>query len=172
MESRQGLNGSCHLTLGRRAQDAVDLGIELALRHPAEISADRAGLPDVTLFPYEAWRRIMAGLLRPSALADPASAGDPAGLPALREAIARHVGVSRSVRASGPDIVVTAGIQQALDLIVRVLLEPGDVVAVEDPGYPPVRMLLTAASRGQEFVLDLDEYPEALPWLRSRIALD
>ncbi|TDD82425.1 PLP-dependent aminotransferase family protein [Actinomadura darangshiensis] len=105
----------------------------------------RAGLPDVTLFPYEPWRRIVAGLLRPSGLAEPASAGDPAGLPALREAIARHVGVSRSVRASGHDIVVTAGIQQALDLIVRVLLEPGDVVAVEDPGYPPVRMLLTAA---------------------------
>ncbi|WP_433478113.1 PLP-dependent aminotransferase family protein [Spirillospora sp. CA-142024] len=105
----------------------------------------RAGLPDVRLFPYEAWRRIMAGLLRPSSLADPASAGDPAGLPALREAIARHAGLSRSVRANGRDIVVTAGIQQAIDLIVRVLLEPGDVVAVEDPGYPPVRMLLTAA---------------------------
>jgi GntR family transcriptional regulator/MocR family aminotransferase len=105
----------------------------------------RAGLPDVTLFPYEAWRRIMAGVLRPSALGDPASAGDPAGLPALRDAIARHAGVSRSVRAAGSDIVVTAGVQQALDLIVRVLLEPGDVVAVEDPGYPPVRMLLAAA---------------------------
>ncbi|TDC13775.1 PLP-dependent aminotransferase family protein [Actinomadura bangladeshensis] len=74
-----------------------------------------------------------------------APAGDPAGLPALREAIARHVGVSRSVRAGGDDIVVTEGVQQALDLIVRVLLEPGDVVAVEDPGYPPVRMLLAAA---------------------------
>ncbi|QKW34979.1 PLP-dependent aminotransferase family protein [Actinomadura sp. NAK00032] len=105
----------------------------------------RAGLPDAALFPYEAWRRIMAGLLRPSALGDPAAAGDPAGLPALREAIARHVGVSRSVRAGGRDIVVTSGTQQALDLIVRVLLEPGDTVAVEDPGYPPVRMLLAAA---------------------------
>lgn len=105
----------------------------------------RAGLPDVRLFPYEAWRRIMSGLLRPSGLADPASAADPAGLPALREAVARHVGVSRSVRASADDVVVTSGVQQALDLIVRVLLEPGDVVAVEDPGYPPVRMLLTAA---------------------------
>ncbi|NDU72960.1 aminotransferase class I/II-fold pyridoxal phosphate-dependent enzyme [Actinomadura sp. DSM 109109] len=105
----------------------------------------RAGLPDVRLFPYEAWRRIMSGVLRPSGLADPASAADPAGLPALREAIARHAGVSRAVRASGADVVVTSGVQQALDLIARVLLEPGDVVAVEDPGYPPVRMLLAAA---------------------------
>ncbi|MFB4308056.1 PLP-dependent aminotransferase family protein [Actinomadura sp. GTD37] len=105
----------------------------------------RAGLPDTTLFPYEAWRRIMAGVLRRSALGDPGAAADPAGLPGLREAVARHVGVSRSVRANGRDIVVTSGVQQALDLIVRVLLEPGDVVAVEDPGYPPVRMLLAAA---------------------------
>ncbi|MFA1547326.1 MocR-like pyridoxine biosynthesis transcription factor PdxR [Actinomadura chokoriensis] len=105
----------------------------------------RAGLPDTALFPYEAWRRIMSGVLRPSVLGDPGAAGDPAGLPALREAIARHIGVSRAVRANGRDIVVTSGVQQALDLIVRVLLEPGDVVAVEDPGYPPVRMLLAAA---------------------------
>ncbi|WP_067461833.1 MocR-like pyridoxine biosynthesis transcription factor PdxR [Actinomadura macra] len=105
----------------------------------------RAGLPDVRLFPYESWRRIMAGRLRASALDDPAAAGDPAGLPDLRRAIARHVGVSRSVRATADDVVVTSGIQQALDLIVRVLLEPGDVVAVEDPGYPPAHLLLRAA---------------------------
>ncbi|MFD0686663.1 MocR-like pyridoxine biosynthesis transcription factor PdxR [Actinomadura fibrosa] len=105
----------------------------------------RAGLPDVRLFPYEAWRRIMAGLLRPSALAGAGSAGDPAGLPELRAAIARHAGVTRSVRAGARDVVVTAGVQQALDLIVRVLLEPGDTVAVEDPGYPPARMLFEAA---------------------------
>ncbi|MBT2209505.1 MULTISPECIES: PLP-dependent aminotransferase family protein [Actinomadura] len=105
----------------------------------------RVGVPDVRLFPYESWRRIMAGRLRPSALDDPAAAGDPAGLLDLRRAIARHVGVSRSVRAGAGDVVVTSGIQQALDLIVRVLLEPGDVVAVEDPGYPPARLLLTAA---------------------------
>lgn len=105
----------------------------------------RAGVPDVRLFPFEAWRRITAGVLRPSGLRDAASAGDPAGLAHLREAIARHVGVSRSVRAGAADVLVTSGTQQAIDLIVRVLLEPGDVVAVEDPGYPPVVMLLRAA---------------------------
>lgn len=101
----------------------------------------RAGLPDVRLFPYEPWRRIMSGVLRPSGLGDPERAGDPAGLPELRAAIARHAGVSRSVRAGAADVVVTSGIQQALDLIGRVLLEPGAVVAVEDPGYPPARLL-------------------------------
>jgi GntR family transcriptional regulator/MocR family aminotransferase len=45
------------------------------------------------------------------------------------------------VRAGADDVVVTRGAQQALDLIGRVLLDPGDVVAVEDPGYPPARDL-------------------------------
>ncbi|MFI0368233.1 PLP-dependent aminotransferase family protein [Actinomadura sp. 1N219] len=128
-----------------RARDVWD-GLSAWPRPMPGITWDfRAGLPDVGLFPYEAWRRIMSGVLRSSALDEPASAGDPAGLAGLREAIARHVGVSRSVRASAGDVVVTSGTQQAMDLIVRVLLEPGDVVAVEDPGYPPVRILLAAA---------------------------
>jgi GntR family transcriptional regulator/MocR family aminotransferase len=49
--------------------------------------------------------------------------------------------VSRSVRAAGSDVLITNGAQQALDLIGRVLVEPGDTVAVEEPGYPAARQL-------------------------------
>jgi GntR family transcriptional regulator/MocR family aminotransferase len=66
---------------------------------------------------------------------------DPAGDPHLREAVARYVGVSRSVRAGADDVLVTNGAQQALDLVGRVLLDPGTCVAVEEPGYPPARRL-------------------------------
>jgi GntR family transcriptional regulator / MocR family aminotransferase len=45
------------------------------------------------------------------------------------------------VRASADDVIVTQGAQQALDLIGRVLIEPGDCVAVEEPGYAPARRL-------------------------------
>jgi GntR family transcriptional regulator/MocR family aminotransferase len=67
--------------------------------------------------------------------------GDPAGHRALREAIVRHIGTSRGVVAAPEDVTITNGTQQAMDLIARVLLAPGDRVAVEDPGYPPIRLL-------------------------------
>jgi GntR family transcriptional regulator/MocR family aminotransferase len=67
--------------------------------------------------------------------------GHPAGHPDLREAIARHIGISRGVVASADDITVTNGTQQALDILARVLLAPGDRLAVEDPGYTPRRWL-------------------------------
>ena len=98
-----------------------------------------AGVPDAEHFPFDAWRRLLAKQIRASRL--DAQYGDPAGHPALREAIARHVAVSRGVDAEPEDIIVTAGAQQAFDLIARVLIEPGDRVAVEEPGYPPPRLL-------------------------------
>ena len=52
--------------------------------------------------------------------------------------------------ATADDIIITNGFQQALDVIARVLLEPGDRVAVEDPGYPPPRGLL--ATMGMDVV--------------------
>ncbi|MFJ8911740.1 PLP-dependent aminotransferase family protein [Amycolatopsis sp. NPDC102389] len=103
----------------------------------------RVGAPDPALFPLRTWRRLVSQALRPSLLPSSGYA-DPAGLEALRVAIARHIGAARSVRAGAEDVLVTQGAQQALDLIGRVLIEPGTRVAVEDPGYPPAERLFTA----------------------------
>lgn len=106
----------------------------------------RVGIPDAALFPLETWRRYLARELRDSV----PHYADPAGHAGLRAAIARHVGVSRSVRAGADDVLVTQGAQQALDLLCRVLLSPGDRVAVEEPGYRQARLLF--ASHGAEVV--------------------
>ncbi|WP_292167326.1 PLP-dependent aminotransferase family protein [Mesorhizobium sp.] len=68
----------------------------------------------------------------------------PAGHHDLRIAIARHIGNSRGIRASADDVIVTNGTQQALDVLARVLLAPGDGIAVEDPSYGPPRRLFKA----------------------------
>jgi len=120
-----------------------------AIGEPPDLSATgaeydfRAGVPDARLFPYQTWRRLMADELRASAVQAGVYA-DPAGHPGLRAAIARHAGVSRAVRAGRDDVLVTSGCQQAVDLVARVLLSPGDRVAVEDPGYPPPAMLFSS----------------------------
>lgn len=111
---------------------------------PAELPAPaydfRVGIPDVRLFPFETWRRLVARELRPTASRS-ANYGEASGHAGLRTAIARYVGVSRAVRADAEDVLVTQGAQQALDLIGRVLIEPGSCVAVEEPGYRPARLL-------------------------------
>jgi len=100
----------------------------------------RSGLCDASLFPHDSWRRSVIWALR----SGETTAGvyeHPAGHRDLRLAIARHIGISRGVRASADDIVVTNGTQQALDVLSRVLLAPGDAIAVEDPSYGPPRRL-------------------------------
>jgi len=102
----------------------------------------RAGIPETGLFPSKTWRRLLSHEFRPHT--NTMLYGDPAGHEALREAIVRHVAISRGIRAHAEDVIVTSGTQQAIDLIARVLLNPGDCVCVEDPGYGTPRRLLAA----------------------------
>ena len=100
----------------------------------------RPGLPDPALFPAAQWRRRVAAAIA----AENSLYGDPAGKIRLRRAIAGWVARSRSVAASEDTVVITCGAQHAIDLVSRVLLEPGDCVAVEDPGYTPAARLFGA----------------------------
>jgi GntR family transcriptional regulator/MocR family aminotransferase len=109
----------------------------------------RAGVPDVAAFPFETWRRLIAHEYRPEGVGR-GIYEDPDGHPGLRSAIARHLGTARGVRATAEDVVITNGTQQAVALIARTLLGPGDRVAIEDPGYTPPRRQL--ASMGTEVI--------------------
>ncbi|CAM3799971.1 PLP-dependent aminotransferase family protein [Roseateles saccharophilus] len=100
------------------------------------------GSPEPALFPHADWRRHLNAAQRQ--LGQGSAHAPPAGLPALREAIAEHVAFARGVRCSAADVIVTQGAQQAFDLLVRVLVGPGDVAALESPGYPPLLAMLQA----------------------------
>lgn len=103
----------------------------------------RLGVPDTALFPLAAWRRHISRELDTLATHS-ARYADSAGHRGLREGIAHHLGIARSVTTDADGVVVTAGAQQAIDLIARVLVRPGDIVAVEEPGYPPIRQAFEA----------------------------
>jgi len=116
---------------------------------PATTSATRfdfkLGVTDKRLFPFEIWRRLSARALR--AFAREASAySAPQGRQALREAVAKHVAFARAVACRPGDIIVTSGSQQAFDLLARTLVTHArTVVAIENPGYPPLHTALKAA---------------------------
>ena len=116
---------------------------------PAEVPVQpefdlRLGVPDPAVFPAAAWRRALADAVGQAIRTMPGY-GDPAGDPGLRASIARHAGASRAVRATGDDVLVTAGAQGAFDLLAHRLVAFGDRVVVEDPGYPPARDAFAAA---------------------------
>jgi len=102
--------------------------------------------PDPTAFPARHWSRLLqrswaapdAGLL---------AAPLPAGLPALRHAIAGHLHAFRGLDCRAANVVVTAGVRDAMALIGQALIADGAPVAVEEPGYPPLRTALLAQGR-------------------------
>jgi GntR family transcriptional regulator/MocR family aminotransferase len=108
----------------------------------------RPALVDPNLFPFAAFRQVMGRQLR-RLETRPAAFKSPQGNQGnfhFRHAIADHVSVARAVACAAEDVLVTSGAQQAFDLIARALIKPGEtVVAVEDPGYPPMRVPFVAA---------------------------
>lgn len=107
----------------------------------AAARAFRIGAPEIDRFPFVLWDRLGRQSTAAQRL-DLAQYGDPAGLPALREAIAQWLWVSRGVRCDAAQVLVTSGSQQAIDLVGRLLLDAGDEVLVEDPGYTGIRASL------------------------------
>ncbi|MBN3856632.1 PLP-dependent aminotransferase family protein [Paraburkholderia sp. Ac-20340] len=112
----------------------------LALPRPdPRLACDFAGgITDKTRFPFDVWRRCITDALRVQARGQGAYR-DPAGEEKLRLAVSRYLAFNRAVASNWDDVIVTQGAQQALALLARVTLRPGDTIAVEDPGYPPAR---------------------------------
>jgi len=121
--------------------------------HELTFLADTAALE---AFPIRTWSRITARCLRRAAADRLLNHGSVLGLPALRQAIAAQAGLMRGVKCSAEQVVITAGTQQSLDVIARLVLDDGDKVWMEDPGYVAVTRLLRA-SGAQVIGVPVDE---------------
>jgi GntR family transcriptional regulator/MocR family aminotransferase len=86
------------------------------------------------LFPTTLWAQVTGRVLR-RASTRLLLGSEPLGHPPLREAIAAHLRAARGARCEPDQIAVVSGVQEALDLAARLLVDPGDRVALEDPGY-------------------------------------
>jgi len=118
-------------------------------RTSASTSIDlRPALVDVRMFPFDVLRRVSSQQLRmlERKTGRNRSPQGNQGNYHLRSAITNHIAVTRAVACRPDDVLVTSGAQQAFDLLARVLVSSSDtVVAVEDPGYPPMRVAFAAA---------------------------
>ena len=122
---------------GRRVQPFPVLEIR-------PVRAFRANLPALDLFPTTLWAQITARRLR-SVSARLLLGCEPMGYGPLREAVADYLGTSRGVKCTAEQVAIVGGAQEALDLVARLFLDPGDRVCMEDPGYVGADLVFAAA---------------------------
>jgi len=101
-------------------------------------------LPSAENFPFEIWAKIAGRRLRRPAR-NLLGYGEAAGFRPLREEIAAYLATARAVKCSAEQVIIVSGAQQAIDLTARILLDAGDKVWTEDPGYLGTRGAFIAA---------------------------
>lgn len=130
---------SCDLSLSRRGRAIM----AMMPRGCEPYKAFAPSLPDVSLFPFETWESVSRLWRSP-----PRSLlllSDPCGYWPLRETLCNYLRTVRMIECKPEEVIITAGAQHGVDLAARLLLDPTDVVWVEDPGYPGLRGALSAA---------------------------
>jgi GntR family transcriptional regulator / MocR family aminotransferase len=133
---------------------------------PRPARAFRANQPALDLFPTTLWAQLGARRVRRA----PASlllGCDPMGWLPLREAVADYLRASRGVTCATEQVAIVSGIQEALDLVARLLLDPGDRVCMEDPGYPGAARVFEACG-AKIAALAVDDEGMRIPGARAR----
>jgi GntR family transcriptional regulator/MocR family aminotransferase len=101
---------------------------------PRRTRAFRTDLPALELFPATLWAQVTGRVLR-RASTRLLLGSEPLGHRPLRDAVAAHLRSARGARCEPEQIAIVSGVQEALDLVARLLVDPGDRVGLEDPGY-------------------------------------
>ena len=125
---------------------ASDYAKRLNLFSGFEIRPSRAFRPNVPaldLFPTTLWAQIAARRLRRASM-HLLLGCEPLGYRPLREVVASYLSTSRGVNCVPEQIAIVSGAQEALDLTARLLLNPGDRVSMENPGYTGARLVFEA----------------------------
>lgn len=107
------------------------------------VRAFRANEPALDQFPTSLWAQVAARRLR-RVSTQLLAGGDPLGYRPLREAVAEYLSTSRGVKCTADQVLIVSGAQEALDRTARVILNPGESVWMEEPGYPGAAVVFRA----------------------------
>jgi GntR family transcriptional regulator/MocR family aminotransferase len=126
-------------TVSTHAVDRISVRGEVMLGQPYHHGqpgqlAFHPGMPDPAGFPFNSWSKLLARRAKRAHL-DLFGTYHIKGYPPLCEAIARYLTASRGVKCDVEQVVVTNGAQSAFDLLARILIDNGDAVWMEEPGY-------------------------------------
>ncbi len=105
--------------------------------------AFRPNQPALDLFPTDLWAQVAARRLR-RVSANLLAGGEALGYRPLREAVAAYLNTSRGVKCTAEQVLILSGAQEALDRTARILLNPGESVWMEEPGYPGAGVVFRA----------------------------
>jgi DNA-binding transcriptional MocR family regulator len=123
------------------------------------------GQPDETVFPVDDIRQSLDRILAaPAAGRQALQYGPSDGDPRLRDLIAAYM-AQRGVRCTRENVLLTNGSQQALHFVAALLLEPGDVMAVQVPTYPGALQIFAARGAAIRSLEDIERDPAARPAL-------
>jgi GntR family transcriptional regulator/MocR family aminotransferase len=138
-----GRRTSAHPSLSRRGTTLGSMA-SIAWKLGAAPRPFRLGTPALDLLPLHAWTQLATRRLKRITLAQ-LDYRDAAGELSLRTAIAEHVRRVRGAACTADQVIVVGGAQHGLDLICRLLLDPGDTAWLEEPGYPGAQAALAGA---------------------------
>jgi GntR family transcriptional regulator/MocR family aminotransferase len=110
---------------------------------PHPMRAFRANQPALDLFPTTLWAQVAARRLR-RVSTNLLAGGEALGYRPLREAVADYLNTSRGVKCTADQVLILSGAQEALDRTARILLNPGELVWMEEPGYPGAAVVFRA----------------------------
>ena len=147
-ERAPAMNWSALFSRSAQIIGAEEARTPAAARGDGQVISFAGGMPDSGLFPTDAFRRVLNQVVREEgeSLLQYYPAG---GYPPLRQYLATYL-LRFGLEARPDDILIVNGSQQGFDLIARTLLDPGDVVAIEEPTYP--RALQVFRSFGAQLV--------------------
>jgi GntR family transcriptional regulator / MocR family aminotransferase len=130
--------------LARRAEQLRPLPAPGTRHRPGPLYDFRYGTPDLAGFPQDTWTRLVTRRAR-TLTTGTLGYGRARGFAPLREVVARYLARARGVEVPPEQVVIVNGTQQALHLVAALLVDPGDRVVVEEPGYQAARQVFALA---------------------------